>query len=254
MAVGGSAAAVRAPKSSRQERKLGPVPAVRTAEPQPLTAVVPNQVEIEESALVAAAKGGNRQSFAELVARYDRRMFRIAHYIVQNREDAEDVVQDSFLKAFENLAGFREESRFYTWIVRIVVNDALMKLRRRRTGQTIFLDERDEQDERAMPLEIADVNPDPEQALHQHQLRVQLGRAIKQLKPSFRAVFVLRDIQGLSIFETAEALGISVPLVKTRLLRARLRLRKRLNAFFGETFVVPQVGISSSRVGRMAAR
>jgi RNA polymerase sigma-70 factor, ECF subfamily len=225
-----------------------------TASPVRPTALVTRAAANEdEAALLAAAKRGDNAAFAELVSRYDRRMFRIAQYIVQNREDAEDVVQDSFLKAFGNLAGFREESRFYTWLVRIVVNDALMKLRRRRR-HTIFLDDHDDSDERSVPFEIADVTPDPEQALHHAQLRHHLGRAVKQLKPSFRAVFVLRDIQGLSIFETAEALSISVPLVKTRLLRARLKLRQRLGAFFGETFVVPKAGFSSGKAFRIAAR
>lgn len=216
--------------------------------------VVKPALNEDEATLLAAAKRGDNAAFAELVSRYDRRMFRIAQYIVQNREDAEDVVQDSFLKAFGNLAGFREESRFYTWLVRIVVNDALMKLRRRRLRHTIFIDDRGESDERSVPFEIADVTPDPEQALHHAQLRHHLARAVKQLKPSFRAVFVLRDVQGLSIFETAEALSISVPLVKTRLLRARLKLRQRLGAFFGDTFVVPKAGFSSGKAFRIAAR
>jgi RNA polymerase sigma-70 factor (ECF subfamily) len=208
----------------------------------------------DEAILLAAAKRGDNAAFAELVSRYDRRMFRIAQYIVQNREDAEDVVQDSFLKAFGNLSGFREESRFYTWLVRIVVNDALMKLRRRRLRHTIYLDDHDESEQRAVPFEIADAAPDPEQNLHNAQLRHHLARAVKQLKPSFRAVFVLRDIQGLSIFETAEALSISVPLVKTRLLRARLKLRQRLGAFFGDTFVVAKAGFSAGKAFRIATR
>lgn len=228
-----------------------PVPSVPIDRPRLVTKTALNE---DEAALLAAAKRGDNTAFAELVSRYDRRMFRIAQYIVQNREDAEDVVQDSFLKAFGNLSGFREESRFYTWLVRIVVNDALMKLRRRRLRHTIFLDAHDQSDERSVPFEIADVSPDPEQALHHAQLRDHLARAVKQLKPSFRAVFVLRDIQGLSIFETADALSISVPLVKTRLLRARLKLRQRLGAFFGETFVVPKAGLSAGKAFRIATR
>jgi RNA polymerase sigma-70 factor (ECF subfamily) len=135
-----------------------------------------------------------------------------------------------------------------------VVNDALMKVRRRKSAPAVFLDSQEEREDGARPLEIADLTPDPEQALHHSQLRLHLLRAIEQLKPAFRAVFVLRDVQGMSILETAEALDISVPLVKTRLLRARLKLRRWLSAFFGESYVIPRAGFSSAKVITMAQR
>ena len=209
-------------------------------------------VAAEELRLVHAAKGGDIQAFDQLVSRYDRRIFKIAQYIVQNREEAEDVVQDSFMKAYANLSGFRGDSRFYTWLVRIVVNDALMKIRRRRVAQTVSLDDDQKESDRGAVLQIADSSPDPEQALHQKELRQTLASGIQHLKPGLRAVFVLRDVQGLSILETAAALGISVPLVKTRLLRARLALRKRVNVFFGPHFVMPRAGYSAARELRMA--
>ncbi len=192
-------------------------------EPEPLT---------EELQLVRQAKAGEIGAFEELVRRYDRNVFRIAQHITQNREDAEDVVQDAFLKAYQNLAQFQEQSKFYTWLVRIVVNEALMKLRKRRPERFVSLDEDIKTEEDSMPREIADWSPNPEQQYNQAELKDILGRTIQGLPPSFRTVFVLRDVEGLSTEETAEALELSVPAVKSRLLRARLQLRERLNKYF----------------------
>jgi RNA polymerase sigma-70 factor (ECF subfamily) len=186
----------------------------------------------DEFSLVQAAKGGDVAAFGELVKRYDRNVFRIANHITQNREDAEDVVQDAFLKAYENLEQFQGNSKFYTWLVRIAVNEALMKLRRRRPGRIVSLDEDVQTDEDTMPREVADWSPNPEQLYNQAELKDILGKTIQGLPPSFRTVFVLRDVEGLSTEETAEALNLSIPAVKSRLLRARLQLRERLNKYF----------------------
>lgn len=186
----------------------------------------------DELALVRAAKAGDITAFEQLVKRYDRNIFRIAQHITHNREDAEDVVQDAFLKAYENLAQFQEQSKFYTWLVRIAVNESLMKLRRRRGDKIVSLDQDIETEEDTMPREIADWAPNPAQIFDQEQLREILGKTIQGLPPSFRTVFVLRDVEGLSTEETAEALGLSIPAVKSRLLRARLQLRERLNKYF----------------------
>jgi RNA polymerase sigma-70 factor, ECF subfamily len=186
----------------------------------------------DELALVHAAKAGDLGAFEELVKRYDRNVFRIAQHITQNREDAEDVVQDAFLKAYQNLQNFQENSKFYTWLVRIAVNEALMRLRRRRPGQMVSLDEDIKTDEDSMPREVADWSPNPEQLYKQSELREILQRTIQGLPASFRTVFVLRDVEGLSTEETAEALGLSIPAVKSRLLRARLQLRERLTKYF----------------------
>src|SRR5512142_807440 len=182
----------------------------------------------EELALVTAAKAGDMGAFEELVRRYDRNVFRIAQHITQNREDAEDVVQDAFLKAFQNLEQFQGQSKFYTWLVRIAVNEALMKLRKRRPERFVSLDEDVKTEEDAIPREIADWAPNPEQQYNQAELKDILGKTIQGLPPSFRTVFVLRDVEGLSTEETAEALGLSVPAVKSRLLRAPLQLRERM--------------------------
>src|SRR6266498_51394 len=186
----------------------------------------------EELALVHAAKAGDMSAFEELVRRYDRNVFRIAQHITQNREDAEDVVQDAFLKAYQNLANFQEQSKFYTWLVRIAVNEALMKLRRRQPERMVSLDEDVKTEDDSLPREVADWSPNPEQQYTQAELRDILTRTIQGLPPSFRTVFVLRDVEGLSTEETAAALELSVPAVKSRLLRARLQLRERLNKYF----------------------
>jgi len=186
----------------------------------------------EETVLVEAARSGDIGAFESLVRRYDRNVFRIAQHITQNREDAEDVVQDAFLKAYQNLGQFQGQSKFYTWLVRIAVNEALMRLRRRRPERTVSIDEDIKTEEDSMPREIADWSPNPEQMYTQAELKDILGKTIQGLPPSFRTVFVLRDVEGLSTEETASALELSVPAVKSRLLRARLQLRERLNKYF----------------------
>ena len=120
----------------------------------------------DELALVHAAKAGDISAFEQLVRRYDRNVFRIAQHITQNREDAEDVVQDAFLKAYQNLANFQEQSKFYTWLVRIAVNEALMRLRRRRPERMVSLDEDIKTEEDSMPREVADWAPNPEQLVY----------------------------------------------------------------------------------------
>ena len=189
----------------------------------------------DELALVQAAKQGDVGAFEQLVKRYDRNIFRIAQHITQNREDAEDVVQDAFLKAYENLEQFQGNSKFYTWLVRIAVNESLMKLRRRKTSKTVSMDEDVETEEGSMPREFADWSPNPEQQYGQSELSDILRKTIQGLPASFRTVFVLRDVEGLSTEETAEMLDLSIPAVKSRLLRARLQLRERLNKYFKKT-------------------
>src|SRR5579884_623541 len=186
----------------------------------------------EELQLVQAAQNGDVQAFEELVRRYDRNVFRIAQHITHNREDAEDVVQDAFLKAYTNLKQFQGQSKFYTWLVRIAVNEALMRLRRRRPERMVSLDEDVKTEDDSVPREVADWSPNPEQQYTQAELRDILDRTIHGLPATFRTVFVLRDVEGLSTEETAEALDLSVPAVKSRLLRARLQLRERLNRYF----------------------
>ncbi len=188
--------------------------------------------EVDESQLVAKARSGDPSAFNELVNRYERKIFRLAKHITQNEEDAEDVLQETFLKAYEHLRDFQEKSKFYTWIVRIAVNESLMKLRKRKGDRTVPLDEPLDTGEDTVIREIAVWDENPEQRYSREELGEILDEAVLSLRPAFRTVFVLRDIEELSTEETAEALGISVPAVKSRLLRARLQLREKLTRFF----------------------
>ena len=187
---------------------------------------------IDESALVSQAREGDTTAFAELVRRYEGKIFRLAQHITQNREDAEDVLQETFLKAYEHLDQFQGNSKFYTWIVRIAVNQALMKLRQRKTDKSVSLDETIDTGEDTVAREIAAWDEDPEQRFSREELDEILDTAIEGLEPPYRTVFVLRDIEELSTEETAEALDLSIPAVKSRLLRARLQLREKLTRFF----------------------
>lgn len=182
--------------------------------------------------LVERAKQGDVHAFEKLVRQYDRQVFRIAQHITQNREDAEDVVQDAFLKAYEKLDQFQGNSKFYTWLVRIAVNESLMRLRKRRTGKMVSIDEDVETEDGSMPRDLADWSPDPESLYGQSEMAEILKKTIQGLPQGFKVVFLLRDVEGLSTEETAETLGLSIPAVKSRLLRARLQLRERLAKYF----------------------
>lgn len=186
----------------------------------------------DEAALVARAREGDAAAYSELVGRYERKIFRLAKHITQNDEDAEDVLQETFLKAFEHLPGFQGQSKFYTWLVRIAVNESLMKLRKRKSDRTVPLDEPVDTGEDTVVREIAVWDENPEQKYSREELGQILDEAVQSLKPAFRTVFVLRDIEELSTEETAEALDISIPAVKSRLLRARLQLREKLTRHF----------------------
>jgi RNA polymerase sigma-70 factor (ECF subfamily) len=205
--------------------------AMSTIQTQGTEEVQPEEVH-PDVALVNRAREGDTAAYEKLVRQYDRQIFRIAQHITQNREDAEDVVQDAFLKAYEKLDQFQGNSKFYTWLVRIAVNESLMRLRKRRTGKMVSIDEDVETEEGSMPRDLADWSPDPEAQYGQSEMADILRKTIQGLPPGFRVVFVLRDVDGLSTEETAESLGLSIPAVKSRLLRARLQLRERLSRYF----------------------
>jgi RNA polymerase sigma-70 factor (ECF subfamily) len=194
----------------------------------PRAAVAPND---DEAVLVEAARGGDTAAFSTLVTRYERRVYRLVMNITQNREDAEDSMQEAFLKSYAHLHEFQGDSRFYTWLVRIAVNEALMRLRKRRPNQ-VSLDEPAEGEDDFMPRDIEDWDPSPEQRYAQSEMSQILHGVIEELHPAFRTVFLLRDVEELSTEETARLLGLSVPAVKSRLLRARLKLRQKLNRYF----------------------
>jgi RNA polymerase sigma-70 factor, ECF subfamily len=188
-------------------------------------------VRDDEHLLVAAAKKGDLQAFEELVSRYEKKIFRLTRNITGNREDAEDALQEAFLKSYMHLGGFNGDSRFYTWLVRIAANEALMRLRKRRPGE-FSINESLPGDEDIMPRELDDWGPNPEQCCAQAELKKILNDAIENLDADFRIVFVLRDVEELSTEETAKLLGLSITGTKSRLLRARLKLRQKLNRHF----------------------
>jgi RNA polymerase sigma-70 factor (ECF subfamily) len=207
---------------------LGPPKFLSTPNPHRLASKIARD---DEHLLVAAAKKGDAAAFEELVSRYESKIFRLTMNITRNREDAEDAMQDAFLKSYSHLKNFQGDSRFYTWLVRIAANEALMRLRKRRPNQ-FSLDEPIEGDEDLMPRELQDWGPSPEQRFAQTEMHGILSGVIDELEPDYRTVFVLRDIEELSTEETAATLGISVPAVKSRLLRARLKLRQKLDRYF----------------------
>jgi RNA polymerase sigma-70 factor, ECF subfamily len=195
--------------------------------------------------LVHASKNGDVAAFEQLVKRYDRKLFRIAQHVTHNWEDAEDAVQEAFLKAFQHLGEFREESKFSTWLIRITLNQSLMKVRKqRRSIKEVSLAEDFQAGGDMLPMEVADWAPDPEQLYRASELRDILIKALRELRPILRAVFVLRDIEGFSTAQTAEVLNLSHTAVKARLWRGRLQLREHLNRYFRKTMESAEVELS----------
>jgi len=183
----------------------------------------------DESVLVTEAKAGSYEAFEELVNRYEKKIYRLGLNLTGNPEDAEDILQEAFLKAYEHLPTFREDSRFYTWIVRIAINQGLMKLRKRRSSREVQIEDASNDDGEVIPRDFADWRPNPEQEMERTELETILQDAARSLPMTFRTVFFLRDVEGLSTEETAEMLNLSEGAVKARLFRARLRLREELS-------------------------
>ncbi|MBI4164135.1 MAG: sigma-70 family RNA polymerase sigma factor [Acidobacteria bacterium] len=191
------------------------------------TAVVKDDV-----ALVAEAKAGSYEAFEELVNRYENKIYRLGVNITGSPEDAEDVLQEAFLKAFQHLAEFRADSRFYTWLVRIAVNESLMKLRKKRSDRSVPLEDEIGEDGEPIPRELADWKPNPEQIYAQAEIENVLRDAAQKLPATYRTVFLLRDVEDLSTAETASVLSLTEGTVKARLFRARLMLREELSKVF----------------------
>jgi RNA polymerase sigma-70 factor (ECF subfamily) len=198
-----------------------------------MTLTNPMQDGMHEQDLILQVQRGQSELFYELVRPYERRVYAAALAILRNEEDAEDAAQEAMLKAFANIRQFRAEARFSTWLIQITVNQALMRRRRERTVPMEGLDNRrdagDNENEYA-PRDFADWREIPSEALERKEVRQRLAEALATLDRKYREVFVLRDVEHLNIQETAEALGITVASVKTRLLRARLMLRDLLAA------------------------
>ena len=184
-----------------------------------------------EEQLLRRARAGSAEAFSELVHLHSSKVYGVSLKILKNREDAEDNLQNVLCKAYRSIRNFQGNSKISTWLYRIAINEALMKLRKRRPNQ-VSLDEPLTDGEDPIFREIEDWGPSPEKKFAQTELNEILTQVIGELEPIFRVVFLLRDVEGISTEETAQILGISVPAVKSRLLRARLKLRQRLNKHF----------------------
>ena len=188
----------------------------------------PEQGTTREQELVAQVQRGHTELFYELVRPYERRVYAAALAILRNPADAEDVAQEAMLKALANIRQFRAEAKFSTWLIQITVNEALMRRRRERTRIMEGIDDHRDEEGEYTPRDFADWREIPSEALERKEVRQKLAEALASLDRKYREVFVLRDMEHFNIQETAEALGISVASVKTRLLRARLMLRDLL--------------------------
>jgi RNA polymerase sigma-70 factor, ECF subfamily len=195
---------------------------------------VGDPVLARESELIARTIQGDSESFYDLVRPYERSVFLAAVSVVKNPADAEDVAQDAILKAFKNLSRFRQESKFSTWLIQITLNEAKMRLRKDRHHLYESLND-EQQEERGsyIPRDFADWRPIPSEALEQTEVRESLNKALQSLPAKYRSVLFFRDVQQFNIKETAELLGLTITTVKTRLSRARLRLRDALAPGFG---------------------
>lgn len=196
---------------------------------------------VSDGELVRRAKNGDLPAFEELVTRYERRVWTLAKRLAQHREDAEDVTQETFLTALEHLGELRDEERFGAWLMQIATRHAFRVLERRKRAPTVPLEmgsrETSEGENGGTiphPEFIADWKETPEALLMRAETRQRIEQALSELPQKYRMVFLLRDIEGLSVKETAEALGISEANVKVRLLRARLQLREKLTRYFGD--------------------
>ena len=179
-----------------------------------------------DSELVRRVQKGEKQAFAPLVHRHTRTVYRVILGIVDNPADAEEIVQEAFLKAFQHIQSFRGEAKFRTWLIQIAVNEARMRHRKYRPNLHDSLDEELGDGQEYHPRELADWRLNPEEKLAKKEMSLLIGRGIRSLPKGYREVFLLRDVEHLSNEEAAAALELTVPAVKTRLLRARLMMRE----------------------------
>ena len=224
MPKGSTEASEPAAKSRPKARTKSRGPA-RKPVGKPVRKRTPKKITDEE--LVRLAKGGDTVAFGKLMERYQNKIYRLGRRMTETDEDAEDVLQEAFIKAFKSLGGFKEKSKFSTWLYRITVNLALMKLRKRKLD-AVSLDEPVATEEGSVQRDIEDDTLDPLEQLIETESLETLDMAIADLPPGYRAVFVLRHVEELSTEETARILRISVPAVKSRLHRTRAALKEKL--------------------------
>jgi RNA polymerase sigma-70 factor (ECF subfamily) len=189
--------------------------------------------QANEAMLIRRVRDGEHELFYELIRPYERRVYAAAFAILRNEADAEDAASEAILKAFKYIRQFREEARFSTWLIQIAVNEARMRRRKAHANMMEPIAERQDEEGNYVPRDFADWREIPSETLERNEVRQKLAEALAQLGQIYREVFVLRDMQHLSIDETAKALGISNASVKTRLLRARLMLRDLLSPGLG---------------------
>jgi len=182
----------------------------------------------DEAQLIAAILAGNRELYHRLIQPYELSVYRMALSFVKDETEAEDVAQEAFLKAFRDLGNFRGESKFSTWLIAITLNEARRRLRRQTTVRMESLDEDPESGGKVSPALLRDWREIPSEALERREIRALLQEAIEHLSPIYREVVVLRDVEELSVEETAGTLAISIAAVKVRLHRARIMLQKEL--------------------------
>ncbi|MBV9180553.1 MAG: sigma-70 family RNA polymerase sigma factor [Acidobacteria bacterium] len=194
----------------------------------PSTAAKPS-IDSTEELLLRRIQDGEMEAFYELVRPYERALFMTALALLKNDADAEEVTQEAILKAFKNIARFRQEAKFSTWLIQICINEAKMKLRKERRHLYESIEAGQQNDEGDyIPKDFADWREIPSEALEQKELRHELLRAMGSLPEKYRTVLILRDVQHFSVKETANVLGLSEANVKTRLSRARLQMRDTL--------------------------
>jgi RNA polymerase sigma-70 factor, ECF subfamily len=193
-----------------------------------------SETKLQPEFSIVALQSGDRAEFARLVDAYSGPIYRLALKMLNDPQDAEDVLQETFIKAYRALQTFEGRSSLSTWLYRIAVNEALMRLRQRKPDQVSIDAERETEEGEREPIQIVDWRALPEEELLSAETRQVMDHAIQRLPATLRSVFLLRDIEGLSVRETAEALEVSEGVVKTRLLRARLNLRDQLSAYFNE--------------------
>jgi RNA polymerase sigma-70 factor, ECF subfamily len=187
---------------------------------------------VPDEELVTLAKSHNYSAFEELMKRYEKGIFNLAMRITKNTQEAEEILQDTFFSVFRNIEGFREESSFKTWVYKVATNYALMKLRKKRQISKVFLDEPLMVEGEEIPRDIADWSGNPEDLYEKQELRKILKEAVDSLPEIYQTVFWMRDVNGLSNQEVADILGLSLPAVKSRILRARILLREYLTKYF----------------------
>jgi RNA polymerase sigma-70 factor (ECF subfamily) len=205
-------------------------------EEQAAIAPIDSLLDEGDLALVAAAKGGNRQAFEVLVERHQQRVFFVARRMTGRREDAEDVVQQTFQKAFTHLRKFEERSTFSTWLTRIAINEALMLLRKRRGMREMFIDDLSGNGETTTVPEVPDSSPDPEVSYSQREREKILSSSLDELSHGTRRAIQLRELDGRSTEETARIMGISVGAVKARVFHGRRKLRQKLKRYVGSAW------------------